>query len=372
MKGEIALEEAIGKVLETLEKRPEKNILNIWDDLEAGKRPRFSPLTIGRQVEPGEEGPGEEKTPQEKLAREIINILKPLKWENPVAPVLTMGTDEGTGFMAAGFGVKISSDPKYAGGVEKHLSMKEVERMEVPSPEKDVRFKKIKEKIDFYLEYTPDDFKLGLPDMQGPFNIANAVIGTEIFFLMNDSPEKVHLLMSMVTEYYIRCYRLFQKWIPEDRWVNFIGVTKRISECSVNLISEDLYREFVAPYDRKLVEFWGGEVAIHPCSGPHVFRVTLEELPGVRYTECGVIPNACSGYVRVEEAIERIKGKSIILSVGEELVLGKEEETIKNHFSLLSRHPLMIFQYTGMTWKREDDEFIKNLHLKLDEYYYRI
>ena len=372
MKKKIALEEAIEKVLGVLRKRPEKNILNIWEDLETGKRPRFSPLIIRRQIEPGEEEFGEEKTLREKLTREVLNILKPLKWENPIAPVLTLGTGEGTGFMAAGFGVKISSDPKYAGGVEKHLSMEEVERMEVPFPEKEERFKKIKEKIDFYLDNTPEDFKFGLPDMQGPFNIAYAVIGTDIFFLMKDSPKKVHLLMEMVTEYYIRCYRLFRKWIPENRWVNFVGATKKISECSVNLISEDLYKEFVAPYDRKLVEFWGGEVAIHPCSGPHVFKVTLEELPGVRYTECGVIPNACSGYVKVEEAVERIKGKPIILSVGEELVPGKEEETIRNHFGFLSQHPLMIFQYTGMTWKKEDDEFIKNLHLKLDEYYYRM
>lgn len=113
--------------------------------------------------------------------------------------------------------------------------------------------------------------------MQGPFNIAWAVIGTDIFFLMNDSPEKFHLLMGLVTEYCIRCRKLFRKWIPENRWVNFIGATKKISECSVNLISKDLYKEFVAPYDRKLMEFWGGEIAIHPCSGPHVFKVTLEE-----------------------------------------------------------------------------------------------
>ncbi|MFH0797351.1 MAG: uroporphyrinogen decarboxylase family protein [Candidatus Omnitrophota bacterium] len=366
------LTEAIDTVLDTLRKRPEKNLFNIWADLEKGNRPRYCPLTIGRQADPEDPIEKPPEGSEEKLVFQIAGILKPLQLENPTAPCLSLDIGEGTGFMPAGFGIKISPNPSYPGGVEKHLTIEEIEKIKVPEPEKEERFKKLKEKIDFYLEYTPEDFKIGLPDMQGPFNIAHSILGSEIFFLMKDKPEKVHFLMNLVTDYYIKCYQLFKNWIPESRWVPWIGSTKRIAECSSNLISKDLYKEFVAPYDRKLTDFWKGEIAIHTCSGSHVFEVTLEELPGVRYTECGIIPCACAGFLTVEQAISRIKGKPIILSVGEELILGKEEETIKDHFKYLKEHPLMIFGYNGMYWKKKDDESIKNLHQTLDDYYYKI
>lgn len=366
------IDKAIKEVLKTLEERPEKNLLNIWKDLETGQKPSYCPLTIGRQVDPEEKNEIPPEDEKEKFAFQILNILKPLKLENPFAPVLSISSEYGTGFMPAGFGVKISSNPDYPGGVEKPLSVEQLEKLKTPEPENEERFQKIKKQIDFYLSNTPDVFKISIPDMQGPFNIAYSITGEEIFYLMRDKPELVHFIMNVVVDYYIKVYKLFQKWIPENRWVPYIGVKKRIAECAVNLVSKSTYIEFIAPYDRKLVNFWNNEVAIHTCSGPHVFEVTLEQLPGVRFTECGIIPKAFAGYLTVEEAIEKLKGKNIILSVGEELQEGKEEETIKHHIDFIKKYPLMTFGYTGMYWKKKDDEFIINLHRKLDKYYYSI
>ncbi len=370
------LDTAIKNVLETLKKRPEKNILNIWTDLEKGQRPEYCPLIITRQVDSSAETteiPGVELS-EDTFANQVANILKPLLLENPIYPVLTLEGGESTGFLPAGLSATISTSPTYRGGIAKHLSLEEIEKIkEPPIPQNEPRFHRLKEKIDFYLKSTPPDFKIGLPDMQGLFNIAYALLGSEIFLLMTDNPEIVHRTMKLVTEYYVRCYRWFMDNIPEDRWISYVGKAKMICECEVNLISRAFYKEFVAPYDRKIVDFWKGEVAIHPCSGPHVFEVTLEIFAKeIRYTECGIIPCACAGYLTMEQALEKIKGKPIILSVGEELVEGKEEKTIQHHLDCIKVHPLMLFTYTGMYWKKQDDEFIKNLHRKLDEYYYQI
>ena len=313
----------------------------------------------------------DEITPEEDTALKINNILEPLKLENPFTPVLSLDPGEGTGFMVNGFGVSISRG-SYTGGVERHLSPEEIESLEIPVPEDEERFKKIREKIDYYSDITPEDIKICTPDLQGPFNIAYSLAGSEIFFLMKDNPDNVHRLMNAATEYYVRCYRWFKKNIPENRRINFIGLTKRIAECACNLISKDLYREFVAPYDKKLVELWGGEVGIHPCSGAHVFEVTMETFNReIRYSECGVIPGACAGYFTLEQAMEKIKGRDIILSVGEELVQGMEEETIKKHIDSFGRHRLIILAYSGMYyWTAKDDIYIRELHKRLDDYYY--
>jgi len=365
------IREAVEQVVEAIDKRPEKNILNIWEDLENGRKPKFCPLTIGRvSIEYERKGP-EETAIREDTALKIAAIPEPLKLENPFTPALSLDPGEGTGFMANGFGVPICRG-SYTGGVAKHLSPGEIENLEAPVPEEEPRFKKMKEMIDFYVDITPEDIKICTPDMQGPFNIAYSLLGSEIFFLMKDSPERVHRLMDIVTGYYINCHRWFKKNVPGKRWINFIGLTRKISECACNLISKDLYREFVAPYDRKLVDLWGGEVGIHPCSGAHVFEVTLETFHDeVRYTECGIIPSACAGYLTLEQAMGRVGRRDIILSVGEELVQGKEEETIKKHLDCFRKHRLLILAYSGMYyWTSKADAHIRDMHKRLDLYYY--
>ncbi|MDP2989037.1 MAG: hypothetical protein Q8O57_00525, partial [Kiritimatiellota bacterium] len=101
--------------------------------------------------------------------------------ENSIPAILRPGIEEGTGFMTIGFGVKLSSDPAFAKGVAKHFTLEEVERLEPLFPEKEERFQRIKEQIDFYAERTPGEFRITLPDMQGPFNIAHSILGAEIF-----------------------------------------------------------------------------------------------------------------------------------------------------------------------------------------------
>lgn len=65
--------------------------------------------------------------------------------------------------MPAGFGVNLSSNPSYPGGVEKHLTIDQVEELEPPRPEKEPRFERIKKQINLYLNHTPEVFKISLP-----------------------------------------------------------------------------------------------------------------------------------------------------------------------------------------------------------------
>ena len=234
----------------------------------------------------------------------------------------------------------------------------------------------IKEQIDFYKENTPDDFLISPPNIQGPFNIAHTLVGSDLFMEMVERPHLVHRLMQLVTDALIEAIPLFQQWIGVERLSPTPGFSYCIAstesqcfvaECSCNLISSEYYREFVLPYDKQLnVHF--GPLAIHPCSGKHVFDVTLQSFPDLTYTEAGWIecdPNSKS----VEQAIEDIAGRPIILYVREELRKDKEFERIKQLIDIAKERGRMYLSVTGMYWTPADDDYIVNLHRKSEAYF---
>ena len=175
--------------------------------------------------------------------------------------------------------------------------------------------------------------------------------------------------MDKITSFWISAYELLCSWIPKDRFAPpYAGKCLRIEECSCNLISEQTYREFVAPYDRELARIQDN-IYIHPCSGPHVFQATLDEIPKVAITEAGYVDCAASGCIAVDKALDIIAGRPIILFVGEELQRGAETQTICRHIDYLERHPRMFLTYTGMHWTKHDEPIIKELHEWIDGYY---
>jgi len=361
------LDDAIEKLLRTLEERPDKNRLLLWDELERGVRPTYSGLQLGRQGHPSD-GVRRVKprndSDEAKVAAEILNMLGPLTLENPVMPAFSVSF--GTGMMSTAFGVELAMDIQGC-PVRNPRPLSDFDSFDVPDPEKAGLLPRVKEKIDMYKGLTPPEMKIMIPDMQGPFNIAHYVLGSEIFTALFDDTDRYHRFMQIVTDFFILAQEAFERWIGPERMVNFVWNTHRIAECSCNLISKETYHEFVEPYDRQIAEHWG-EVAIHTCSGPQVFEATLA-LPNVRRTECGIIPCASAGSVSLEEALQRVNVPPMILCVGQELEKGKEEQLIRSHLMKRREHPLLTFGYTGMYWTPEDDADIVDLHKRLDEFY---
>ena len=366
----IKLDNVIKSVLDTLEKRPDKNMLNIWSDLEHGCQPCYPPVDIRMPILPENSPVTQSKNEIEKLRTQIEQMLKPLELENPISPIWQPAYGD-TGMMAAALGAKLNIDDPayYGGGIVEYIPFKDAVNMDMPQPEDTIPVQEIKKQIDLYLKYTPDDFKINLPDMDGPFNIAASLVGSDIYYKFSDVPEQVHTLMEKITSFWITAYKFFYSLIPQSRFAPpYAGKYLRIEECSCNLISKQIYKEFVAPCDRKLAEIQD-KIYIHPCSGSHVFEETLEEIPKVAVTEAGYIENTTAGFTAVDKALDIIAGHPIILIVGEELQQGQEEQTICSHINYLERHPRMIFTYTGMYWTKKDEPVIKKLHKLIDDYY---
>ena len=180
------------------------------------------------------------------------------------------------------------------------------------------------------------------------------------------APDRFREFMTRVTDLWLETRRLLRERIgPEYR--NPFDETAWIAECSVNLVSPEFYREHILPHDRRLAALTG-QVRIHTCSGPHVFRVTLESLPVIE-TEAGRIERTAAGYTPVAEAFAAVRGRPILLNVGQEIYDDDAFDLIRRDLDLYRQHPAITFGYTGMNWRRKDRPFIRALHRRLDEYW---
>ena len=120
------------------------------------------------------------------------------------------------------------------------------------------------------------------PDTQGPLDIAELLWGSEIFYEMYDDPEFVHAVLNLITDTYIK---FLDKWFglfpaKEDLNVHWHllhkGKIMLRNDSAMNL-SPEMYGEFALPYDKRLLEYYGGG-CVHFCGrGDHY----IERLCGI-------------------------------------------------------------------------------------------
>jgi len=112
------------------------------------------------------------------------------------------------------------------------------------------------------------------PDMQGPFDIAHLLMGSNIYYAIYDDPETVHKLLSLITDTYVLFLNGFNplltdKFCSEEKNYCFQGqyiwggnVVIR-NDTAVNL-SKEHYLEFAKPYDERILADVGGG-SVHFC-----------------------------------------------------------------------------------------------------------
>jgi hypothetical protein len=133
--------------------------------------------------------------------------------------------------------------------------------------------------------------RIGGPDMQGPFSLANHVAGNELFTWLVDDPDLVHDLLALMAESYIAVTRTHKALVgePEGEGYSFgyrLRGGARISDDSAVLVSGRMYRRFAAPYNARLGEALQG-VMVHFCGqGDQIFD-PLTETPGVTSVNFG-------------------------------------------------------------------------------------
>jgi hypothetical protein len=176
-------------------------------------------------------------------------------------------------------------------------------------------------------------------------------------------------MMGRIVRLWLGARRALLEWIGPDRLDPLYS--DRICECSVNMISAEMYREFVLEHDQAIAREIG-PIHLHHCSGPHVFRAVTAAVP-VHSVEAGFIDRTAAGSASVEEVLAAIGDREINLFIGEELPrdFGAARETVQRHLDLYRTRPRISYGYTGMFWRKADRPAIRRLHGELDEYWTR-
>ncbi len=142
-----------------------------------------------------------------------------------------------------------------------------------------------REKLDPYPKLR-EYLRIYHPDLQGPLDLAEMIWGSGIFIEFYDHPELIKAFLALLTETYRRFMHRWDEQFPpvNDRFCSHWGWghTGRIvlREDSAMNLSAEMYREFALPFDRQLLEEFGGGV-VHFCGRGDHYIADLAAVPEV-------------------------------------------------------------------------------------------
>jgi hypothetical protein len=123
------------------------------------------------------------------------------------------------------------------------------------------------------------------PDVQGPIDIVEVVWGSDMFLGFYDCPDLVRDFLDLVAQTYEAFMDAWyeQMGLPASRnghWKVRHDGALMLREDSLMNLSPELYREFILPVDRRLLDRFGGG-AVHFCGRGDHYIEPLCQLEGV-------------------------------------------------------------------------------------------
>jgi len=127
----------------------------------------------------------------------------------------------------------------------------------------------------------------GYLNWQGVLNNAFLLRGENIFTDFYDKPDIVHHFLSVITDVIIR---LSQKVQKRQRKSGFYVNHFCVSNCTVNMVSPQIYREFLLPHDKKISESGFEGFGMHTCNwNVTPYLEEIKKLPKVGYLDMGIM-----------------------------------------------------------------------------------
>lgn len=123
------------------------------------------------------------------------------------------------------------------------------------------------------------------PDCQGPVDILELLWGSDMFLGLYDKPDFTHAMLDSISSTYEKFIDAWYGICPQERdihvtWGNgYLGKICLRDDSAMNL-SPEMYREFIYPYNERLLSYFGGG-AIHSCGRVDHFVPFLREMKGL-------------------------------------------------------------------------------------------
>lgn len=157
---------------------------------------------------------------------------------------------------------------------KRKLSVKEVEKLNTDDILKNIFVEEIFQQMDIIKNQWGKIH--GYLNWQGVLNNAFILRGEDIFTDFYDRPAFAHRFFTLISDVMIRLALKVQKKQRESGfYINHFCV----SNCTVNMVSPQIYREFLLPYDKKIAESGFERFGMHTCN----WNVTpyLEEIKNI-------------------------------------------------------------------------------------------
>ena len=214
--------------------------------------------------------------------------------EKDPAPRPVLGTD----LLAAGYlhsailGCEILfSENNSPVVVCKNMTEEQIRNLNVPVLEENAIWQNIEQQID----YLQKEFGYVLPciNLMGVQNIAIDLRGSNLFYDYADDPELAHHLFDVCTRLSLKIGKRF-RCLGEKLSGGVTAIVKQTrpnvyltSNCTVELVSQEIYEEFLLPYDILLAQEFS-DFGVHHCgqSMEHV-AAAYGQIPNLSFAEVG-------------------------------------------------------------------------------------
>ena len=164
-----------------------------------------------------------------------------------------------------------------------HISDEEMENLQPPDLSVNPFFLKIMEQVDWIANTEGKVY--GFMNWQGVLNNAQRIRGQELFMDFYMNPGGVKNLLNCVSTTMIEAAKILQQK-QRDSGIDFTFFT--VSNCLVNMLSPELYNEFILPFDQKIAaEF--ETIGIHNCAWSATpYLADYAKVPKVGYIDMGM------------------------------------------------------------------------------------
>ncbi len=164
-----------------------------------------------------------------------------------------------------------------------HLSVEEVEQLSVEA----VMNGSVVEDLIRQMELIEGEWGIihGYLNWQGVLNNGFNIRGQNIFLDMYERPQFAHCFFSLIIDVMIRLAGLIQE---KQRKSGFSINQFSVSNCVMNLISPEMYEEFILPHDSRIAESFD-RFGVHTCEWDITpYLAVLKKLPKMGYLDMGI------------------------------------------------------------------------------------
>jgi len=209
------------------------------------------------------------------------------------------------------------------------LSVKEVEKLNI----EDILKNKFVEEIFQQMDIIKNQWgKIhGYLNWQGVLNNAFILRGEDIFIDFFDRPAFMHHLFTLISDLMIRLAQKIQK---KQRKSGFYINHFCVSNCTVNMVSPKIYREFLLPYDKKIAESGFKRFGMHTCNwNVTPYLEEIKKLPKVGYLDMGIMSDMKKVKKMFPEARRAVMYSPVRLQEASLNEIKKDMEKIYNELS---------------------------------------